>query len=154
MFKRTMTLVGDIKISKNFKLSEFICKEGKREVKLDMELVLLLQALRERISKPISVVSGYRSTAYNKKVGGARRSQHLYGKAADIKVKGMSPLEVAKVADEVGFDGIGVYPHWIHVDVRGYKARWGAIKTPRKISRGKLDYLVAALGSFNDYKIG
>ena len=58
------------------------------------ELAENLQVLRDYIQKPITVISGYRSPSYNKKIDGARRSQHLLAKAGDLIVKGMSPDEV------------------------------------------------------------
>ena len=65
---------------------------------------------------------------YNKKCGGAPKSQHIEGTAADIKVSGISPLDVAKAAESVGFTGIGVYTHsgnsFTHVDVRALKTYW------------------------------
>lgn len=121
MFK----VIKDIQLSKNFKLSEFVCKEGKNEVHIDMKLIDKLQQLRELLDKPVSIVSGYRSPAYNKLIGGATDSRHMYGDAADIKVTGIAPIDVALAAEGVGFDGIGVYDTWTHVDTRGYKARWG-----------------------------
>lgn len=116
--------MNNIQISKNFKLKEFQCKDGSQLVKLDSQLLHKLQQLRDVIGKPIIINSGYRTKEYNKRVGGSPNSQHLKGKAADIKVKGISPEELARKAQEVGFDGIGIYKTFIHVDTRGYKARW------------------------------
>lgn len=120
MFK----VVKDMRLSKNFSLSEFVCKEGRGEVFVDMLLVEKLQELRDMVGKPISIVSGYRSEAYNRKCGGAKKSQHLFGKAADLQIVGMPPKQVVELAEDVGFDGIGVYSTFVHVDVRGYRARW------------------------------
>lgn len=128
-----------------------MCKEGKNEVKLDMELVYLLQRIRDRVGKPVKIISGYRSYWHNRKVGGAPKSQHLYGKAADIKVRGIRPIDLARIAEQEGAEGIGVYPVWVHVDVRGYKARWGAVKVSKKISKGKLDYTAVNLKYLDDF---
>lgn len=117
-------VIKDMKLSKNFRLSEFVCREGKGEVYVDMKLVERLQKLRDKVGKPITIVSGYRSEDYNRKCGGAPKSQHLLGKAVDIHISGMSPKRVAKLAEEIGFDGIGIYSTFTHMDVRGYKARW------------------------------
>lgn len=116
--------MNNIQISKNFKLKEFECKDGSQLVKIDSQLLYKLQALRDLIGKPIIINSGYRTKEYNKRVGGSPNSQHLKGKAADIKVKGIKPADLAKKAEKVGFDGIGIYKTFIHVDTRGYKARW------------------------------
>ncbi len=115
--------MNDIRLSPNFTLAEFACR-GDGSVKIDPELVRKLQQLRDRVGKPVVITSGYRTPAYNKTVGGAAQSQHLYGKAADIIVEGMSPATVANHAEAVGFGGIGRYSTFTHVDVRAIKARW------------------------------
>ena len=116
--------MNKIKISENFSLHEFECRDGSHLVKLDEELIDKLQKLRELIGKPITVNSGYRTTEYNKKIGGAPKSQHIEGKAADITVKGLTPLQVKEYAEKVGFRGIGIYNTFTHVDVRTTQTRW------------------------------
>jgi len=108
-----------MKLSKNFAIGEFACADGSRDITVDYELVQLLQKLREAIGKPITITSGYRTATYNKKCGGISTSMHLLGKAADIKIAGMTPYQVALAADKIGFKGIGVYPTFTHVDVGG-----------------------------------
>ncbi len=46
-------------------------------------------------------LSGYRSPAHNKALGGVDGSQHTKGTAADIVVRGVSPLEVAQYAEHL-----------------------------------------------------
>ena len=79
------------KITQNFSLSEFRCKDGTDVPEELMDNVSLLcenlQVLRDEIGKPIRVISGYRSPKYNRRIGGARRSQHMTANAADIKVR-------------------------------------------------------------------
>jgi len=71
---------------------------------------------------PLRILSGYRSPATNAAVGGASRSQHIYGRAADIP----SGYATVDQAEEAGFTGIGEADGWaVHVDVRpGGAARW------------------------------
>ena len=91
------------------------------------KLIVKLEALRAALGgKPITIVSGYRSPAHNKAVGGAKNSQHLRGRAADIKVEGVSPRVVADIAEAVfgWLSGIGRYDTFTHVDVRRSHARW------------------------------
>jgi len=89
-----------------------------------------LQVLRDHLGKPIRVISGYRSPKYNRKIGGARRSQHMLAKAADIKISGMTPAEVkAEIvalikAGKMKSGGVGLYRTFTHYDVRGRNARW------------------------------
>ena len=116
--------MNKIKISNNFSLHEFACKDGSNLVKLDEKLIDKLQMLRDKLGKPIMVHSGYRTPAYNTKVGGSPKSQHMEGTAADISIAGITPKKLAEYAETMGFDGIGIYATFVHVDVRGYKSRW------------------------------
>ena len=88
-------------LSKNFKKSEFKCRDGTSvpgELMENLkELVENLQVVRDTIGKPIHVISGYRTPKYNRRIGGARRSQHMKAKAADIVVKSMKPVELRKL---------------------------------------------------------
>ena len=73
------------------------------------------------------ITSGYRTPTHNKEVGGAKYSYHMRGMAADIRVKGMSPKELANKLDAIVPDecGIIVYKNWVHFDVRHQKYRKG-----------------------------
>ena len=88
-----------------------------------------MQNIRNQFGKPIIINSGYRTPEYNKKVGGATRSQHCYGTAADIVVDGISPASVAIAAEKAlkktgHSGGIGLYKSFVHVDVRSKRYRW------------------------------
>jgi len=122
------------KLTNNFTLEEFNSKCG-RDIPNNvlpniLQLAKNLQVLRDSIGKSISITSGYRSPQHNKKIGGAKDSQHVKGMAADIKVSGMTPKEVALVIEglieqgKIKQGGIGIYPSWVHYDIRGTKARW------------------------------
>jgi uncharacterized protein YcbK (DUF882 family) len=123
-----------MKLEENFSLSEFKCRDGSDVPEDLMDNVCLLaknlQVLREHVGLPIRVISGYRSPKYNRKIGGARKSQHMVAKAADIKIKGMTPAEVKAVIVELikegkmNVGGIGLYTTFTHYDVRGRNARW------------------------------
>lgn len=117
--------MNEIYLTDNFKLSEFESPDTK-EVKVDESLVAKLEVLRKALDdKPLVINSGYRTVEHNKEVGGSPKSQHLKGKASDIaRVDGFTVDEMKDKAEAVGFDGIGTYSWGIHVDVRGYKARW------------------------------
>ena len=117
---------GSKQLSKNFKVSEFRCKDGSDVIFISPELVLILQAIRDHFGKPVKINSAYRTPPYNKKVKGATYSQHCYGTAADIRVTGVKPKDVADYAETllVGKGGIGVYNNFTHIDVREVKSRW------------------------------
>ncbi len=123
-----------MKLTENFSLHEFKCRDGS-VVPDDLmdnvkELAENLQVLRDFIGKPITVISGYRSPSYNKKIDGARRSQHLLAKAGDLIVKDMSPDEVKAAIihlikeGKMKKGGVGLYTHFTHYDVRGFNRRW------------------------------
>ena len=82
---------GNKKVSANFKVREFACKDGTDPVFIDSELVDVLQKIRTHFGKPVTITSAYRTPTRNKEVGGETYSQHLYGMAADIKISGVSP---------------------------------------------------------------
>lgn len=112
--------------TKHFNIREFNCKGTGRMLANGMDNVLITKLERLRLAcgnKALVINSGYRSPAHNKKVGGASKSQHLYGKAADIVVRGVKPSEVYQQADKL-FNGVGKYNTFTHVDTRSYKVRF------------------------------
>jgi len=117
---------GNKALSANFKVREFASQDGADPVFISDTLVGILQAIRNHFGQPVTINSGYRTAAHNKAVGGAARSQHLYGTGADIAVAGVSPAEVANYAETLlpGTGGIGRYQGFTHIDVRRIKSRW------------------------------
>jgi len=117
--------MGDL--STHFSKSEFACHCGCGFNTPNKALLDVLEQLREKIGKPIQIMSGCRCRQHNRNVGGALQSQHTLGNAADIKIEGMKPIEVAEEASELlrSKGGIGLYKTFTHVDVRpGGMARW------------------------------
>lgn len=117
---------GGDKLSANFRVREFACRDGSDAVFVAPALVELLQKIRSHFGRAVTINSGYRTAAYNKKVGGTAQSQHLYGTAADIVVKDVTPAQVAAYAETLlpGTGGIGTYADFVHIDVRAAKSRW------------------------------
>ena len=124
---------GARKLAPGFKVREFRCRDGSDAIMIDQTLVVLLQAIREHFNKPITITSGYRTAAHNAAVGGAKSSQHLLGRAADIQVADTTVEAVAAYAESLMPDwgGVGRYPvkagrakGWVHVDTRPNKSRW------------------------------
>jgi zinc D-Ala-D-Ala carboxypeptidase len=123
---KTWAVLDKAKNVKHFKIKEFACKHC-GEIKIDINLLVKLEELRRAIgNKPIIVTSGYRCPVHNSRVGGAKNSQHKYGKAADIKARGMTPRQLGPYAERVFHNGgVGLRGATIvHVDTRGYRARW------------------------------
>lgn len=123
-----------MKLSANFSLSEFESKDGAPmppDVRANVErLATHLQVLRDTIKLPITITSGYRSPAHNKKIGGAPQSYHTRGMAADIQVNGITPSELAAtitalvIEGKMRAGGIGRYSRWVHYDIRGTHIRF------------------------------
>jgi hypothetical protein len=120
--------------SKHFVYAEFRTK-GSLVVSRQNEVLLVvrdqvaaLEALRVTIGQPLHLLSPFRDPTHNTLVGGAKNSQHLYGRAADIdRPRTARPVSEAE-ARAAGFRGVGMIsrsnPDVVHVDVRGFDARW------------------------------
>lgn len=121
-----------VKLSANFKSTEFDCK-GKgccSETLIDEKLVGYLQNIRDHFGAAVNINSGYRCEIHNAKEGGAKKSNHKKGMAADIRITGIKPEEVAKYCESIGILGIGLYSWGCHIDTRTKKAFW---KTDKQI---------------------
>jgi uncharacterized protein YcbK (DUF882 family) len=73
---------------------------------------------------PIEIICGYRSPKTNYKLthskkGVAKHSYHTLGKAADIRIEGMSLANMREIAESLNAGGVGYYPRsgFLHVDV-------------------------------------
>lgn len=82
-------------------------------------------------AQEVRVISGYRTP----KPGG--HSNHGRGRAMDLIIPGATDEEVAKLAREAGFSGVGVYPvsGFVHVDVRPRSYFWVDTSGPGRRSR-------------------
>jgi len=121
-------------MTKNFTKEEFDCNDGS-EMPINVyhnmvKVANQLQVLRNRLGKPIHINSAYRSESWNLKQGGVKTSQHIMGRASDISVKGMTPLEVYNAIEKLIDDGdmlqggLGLYDSFVHYDIRGERKRW------------------------------
>lgn len=83
-------------------------------------LARAFEALRDAVGHPLVVLSGYRTPSYNKRIGGARLSQHVEGRAVDLRPPdGWTPDDLAKWAKDCpGITGLGIYPTFMHIDTR------------------------------------
>jgi len=110
-------------LSENFNRSEFKCPCCDTDT-VDAELIRILQDVRDKFG-PIKITSGVRCEEHNAKVGGVKTSQHLKGRAADIVPLDCDLSAVWNYINEKYPNcGLGLYSNFIHVDSRGYKARW------------------------------
>lgn len=112
--------MGDL--SAHFSVHEFVDRRTGHRLGPPAELIQVLENIRALRPGPLTIVSGHRCTSTNAAVGGAVRSRHLAGDAADIPSGRATPTE----ALQCGAVGIGVSGNWVtHVDVRpGPPVRW------------------------------
>jgi len=120
--------LGDL--STNFWKREFRCpckKCRRKKVRVSSLLLFKLEMMITIIDsgldfhKPVIILSGNRCEEENKRIGGFPGSEHIPdpdGEAADIKVKGMKPIELGLIAEEVGGLRIGIAKWGVHLDVR------------------------------------
>ena len=110
--------INDFQLTKNFNLREFMSHDT-NEVMIYPEVVEKLPALRDIIGVQIRVNSGYRAPERNKAVGGVLHSYHMFGKAVDITVFGVSPDILKQIALKVGFSFVKYYPdrNYFHLDI-------------------------------------
>lgn len=134
-------------MTKNFKLDEFIYSKFYREagvqdrvidsynkdITVQNNIKILadqLQVIRDEIGKPIRINIAYRPYWWEKMRGRSGTSQHCLGKAADIVVSEISTKELHNVIlklikeGKIINGGVGLYPTFVHYDIRPYPARW------------------------------
>lgn len=124
----------DDALTEHFRLREFACKDGSltpAAVVANLRVLAeQLEVLRAKVARPIHITSGFRTPAYNRSVGGAPASQHVFGRAADIRVDELSPADLASAIESLIAEGamleggLGTYRTWVHYDTRGSRARW------------------------------
>jgi uncharacterized protein YcbK (DUF882 family) len=121
----------------HFSQSEIACrgenteeckKEFKKASKNINKTLTFLQVLRYRWEEPLEVNSFFRCSVHNEKVGGAPNSYHVKGYAVDIDTSGWTiakETRFIKLAESVGFKGVGIYDSFIHLDLREGPLTWG-----------------------------
>lgn len=136
-----------MQISPNFELEEFTTSDTAKSKKIDntpsKEIVSnlnllctnVLESLRELVKKPMFISSGYRCLALNTAIGGSKTSQHMEGKAADIKVKGLTTEELfqAIIKSNIKFDQvIQEFDKWVHISWNGVSNRNEKLRATKK----------------------
>ena len=121
------------RLSTHFHVREFDCKDGRRVPAaavpaLRSLCVNYLEPMRAAFG-PCHVMSGYRHADYNRRIGGARYSQHIYelgpeSVAVDVIFRLGTPRDWHRMADQLRVGGLGLYPTFVHLDNRGGRARW------------------------------
>ena len=109
----------------SFTPREIACK-GTGKILVNEDALDRLQALRNRLGKPLILTSAYRSPEHNRRVGGASRSKHMEGIAFDVRMDNHDPHEFEAAARAEGFTGFGYYPRsgFMHIDTAEPRS-WG-----------------------------
>lgn len=116
------------KLSKNLTWKELRCKDGteypdKWRTNRAIQLAEVFEFIRAKCGNfPIEILSAYRSEEHNKKIGGARFSQHCNGRALDLKHSVLTNEEFYNIIKEnaklIGIGGLGKYKTFVHIDTR------------------------------------
>jgi uncharacterized protein YcbK (DUF882 family) len=103
---------------KHFTLAEFDSKDAPGSGSaMQSDFLLKLDKARSLCGIPFKINSGFRTPAHNKAVGGEPNSSHTKGWAADIGYSsGTEGYRILCSLQAVGFNRIGIYKNWIHVD--------------------------------------
>jgi uncharacterized protein YcbK (DUF882 family) len=106
-------------------LAELACKDGTAYPYPDRlgQLIAMFEMVRGLYNLPITILSAYRTPEWNRKIGGARNSQHVQGRALDLRAPNSIGLErffsdIHSHVDEFGIRGLGLYPTFVHIDCR------------------------------------
>ena len=99
---------------------------------IDTRLLDLLYAIRAQAGPDacLHIISGYRSPRTNQMLrkrsrGVARKSLHMQGHAADIRIPGLPIDRLRRIATDLRKGGVGYYPraNFVHVDI-GHVRTW------------------------------
>lgn len=127
-----MTFPTETHVSDHLSLAELACKDGTPYPSEWVEsralpLAAVFEAIRVACGgKPITVTSAYRTPAHNARIGGERQSQHLEGRALDLKPPAHLTISefyqrIRRLVDtrpDLNIGGLGRYPGFVHVDIR------------------------------------
>jgi zinc D-Ala-D-Ala carboxypeptidase len=103
----------------------------------------VFEPIRAHLNRPIKINSGYRSPALNKRIGGAKNSQHVLGEAVDLDLHDRALFEW--IIDNVDFDqlifegGTENSADWFHISYREGRNRKQVLRMVKKA--GKSTYI-------------
>lgn len=127
-------------ITPHFSIDEFDCYDGtpypREWIAMRLRpLCIALEVVRDHAGRPITITprGGYRTETLNRKIGGAKLSQHVEGRASDFIIAGMTAAQVHDLvldlyrSGALVIGGLGAYTGFTHVDVRPSVrlVRWG-----------------------------
>jgi uncharacterized protein YcbK (DUF882 family) len=95
-------------------------------IDMNIDLINTLHSMHSLTGsrEPIDIICGYRSPKTNSKLthskkGVAKNSYHTLGKAADVRIDGISLSDMREIAHSLNAGGVGYYPRsgFLHIDV-------------------------------------
>lgn len=149
----------DIMLTPHFRLSELIRTSHAADnwpstpdeiLKLQYVCQWVLEKVRTRFGRPVSVNSGYRSQAVNALVGGSTKSQHMKAEAVDFEVPGIANGDVAAwVRDNLVFDQLILECYtagepssgWVHCSLVRQGNRKSLLTAQKNRKTGKITYV-------------
>lgn len=124
-----LTEDGNKYVSENFQVWEFACKDGSKKILIETEVVEILQKVRDKFGI-VDISSAYRTVNYNKSIGGADNSYHIYGRAVDFRARNYKAKEVLLFLEDLGVKGLEMIDeNYIHIDNR--QSKWYGVKTDK-----------------------
>lgn len=164
------SLDGDKNLSEHFKVREFACNDGTDKILIENDLIPILERFRQYVENSVTINSGYRTPTYNKTIGGAGNSYHIYGRACDVGFsyyfKYLTTVDLmARFFNTVGMRGIIKYSWGCHIDNRdtsyhadsnGKIINYGKVNIPlySNIKYGDRNNDVAVMQFILKYKYG
>lgn len=151
---------SDILLTPHFRLSELIRtshagidnwpSSAETIQKLRYCCIYILEKARAQFGRPVSVNSGYRSPALNKKIGGSEKSQHMKGEAVDFEIPGVSNGDICQwIKSNLVFDQLILEFYtqgepssgWVHCSVTRTGNRKDVLTAMKEKVSGKTTYL-------------
>lgn len=96
----------------------------------------LLNKVSAHYGRKLRITSGFRSRRHNRRIGGARRSQHIHCTAADFYIPGVNKMSLARYLKRLpGRGGVGTYcgNRTVHLDIGARRTwHWGCRKSRKR----------------------
>jgi len=100
------------------------CHYTNEVIPIDIKVIDLLCDVKDMFgrNKEITIISGYRSSIYNRLLRSlgrnvSKKSMHLKGRAIDFTIEGIDNRKLTRSAKTFKAGGVGRYPEFVHIDI-------------------------------------